>query len=185
MTRFSEYRKNTREGHGLSVTQTLPPDARGFQGERAGFPTRLVANVLDVGVAMLVVLGLWVGLWLALIILNRTNEVEMPRFGGFILIGYGFTWLYWTVAWATTGRSIGAWIMGVRVINHAGARLAWGMAALRAAFCIGFPFGLLWVIFSRKNRSLQDMVLRTNVIYDWVLRLTLLTPRPDADSGER
>ena len=27
--------------------------------------------------------------------------------------------------------------------------------------------GLLWVALSRENRSVQDLVLRTSVVYDW------------------
>ena len=39
---------------------------------------------------------------------------------------------------------------------------------MRAALCVVFPIGLAWVVVSRQNRSLQDTVLRTSVVYDWV-----------------
>ncbi len=42
---------------------------------------------------------------------------------------------------------------------------------MRSAFCTVFPFGLLWVIPSGANRSVQDVVLRTSVIYDWVISI--------------
>jgi hypothetical protein len=41
---------------------------------------------------------------------------------------------------------------------------------VRAALYAIFPIGLLWVLGSGQNRSLQDLVLRTSVIYDWELR---------------
>jgi hypothetical protein len=43
----------------------------------------------------------------------------------------------------------------------------WGLSIVRAVFCVAVPFGLLWVIFSPGRRSLQDVVLRTVVVYDW------------------
>ena len=42
---------------------------------------------------------------------------------------------------------------------------------MRSAFCTVFPVGLLWVIPSGANRSVQDVVLRTSVIYDWVISI--------------
>ena len=45
---------------------------------------------------------------------------------------------------------------------------AW-VAFLRAAFVIALPVGLFWVLVSGANRSVQDVVLRTSVIYDWVV----------------
>ncbi|MDX6237576.1 MAG: hypothetical protein QOG10_2391, partial [Kribbellaceae bacterium] len=45
---------------------------------------------------------------------------------------------------------------------------------LRAAFCSLFPIGLFLCVGGREHRSLQDLVLRTSVIYDWQPR----QPRP-------
>jgi hypothetical protein len=36
---------------------------------------------------------------------------------------------------------------------------------VRAVFCVAFPPLLFWAIVNR--RSVQDLVLRTAVIYDW------------------
>ena len=57
--------------------------------------------------------------------------------------------------------------MGLRVVNFRGEHQRWGGAAVRSLFCTTFPIGLLWVIVSGANRSVQDVVLRTSVIYDW------------------
>jgi hypothetical protein len=32
--------------------------------------------------------------------------------------------------------------------------------------CTIFPIGLLWVLVSQENRSVQDVLLRTSVVYD-------------------
>ena len=60
--------------------------------------------------------------------------------------------------------------MGIRVVNYRGKVMRLGGAATRAAFCLGFMPGLFWVIVSDQNRSLQDTVMRTSVIYDWTSR---------------
>lgn len=170
MTSFREFRE--REG-GIDpaslVQMTLPPSARSFQGQRAGFPTRALACFIDLLIVIGAMFLLWFGLWLLSLVFDPGVDTSTPGAGALVLVGYGFMWAYWTLAWATTGRSIGAWIMGIRVVNFRGSRMSWPGAALRSAFCVGFPFGLLWVIISRRNRSVQDLVLRTNVIYDWVL----------------
>lgn len=75
--------------------------------------------------------------------------------------------LYFTVSWATTGRTYGDHLMALRVVNFRGRRLRWAGAFLRAVACALFPVGLLWVALSRENRSVQDLLLRTSVIYDW------------------
>jgi hypothetical protein len=38
---------------------------------------------------------------------------------------------------------------------------------VRAATCVVLPIGLYWVLFSSANRSAQDVLLRTSVVYDW------------------
>ena len=79
--------------------------------------------------------------------------------------------VYLTASWSTTGRSFGQQLMALRVVNLRGALLRVPLAFLRAVFCVVFPLGLFWVAFSRQNRSLQDVVLRTSVIHDWLIRV--------------
>ena len=61
-----------------------------------------------------------------------------------------------------------------------GARLHPLGALARAAFYVIFPIGLLWVLVSGQNRSLQDLVLRTSVIYDWDVHPFTAIAGPDA-----
>jgi len=37
-----------------------------------------------------------------------------------------------------------------------------------------FPIGVLWVAVSRTNKSVQDILVRTSVIYDWRSEATLV-----------
>jgi hypothetical protein len=52
------------------------------------------------------------------------------------------------------------------VTDDRGGRLGWGRCATRAVLCTLFPIGLVWVLVSRENRSVQDVLLRTSVVYD-------------------
>ena len=40
-------------------------------------------------------------------------------------------------------------------------------ALLRAVLCVLFPIGLFWIVLSSENRSVQDVLLRSSVVYDW------------------
>lgn len=162
--------------------ETLPPGAREFQGTRAGLMTRLTAGVMDVLFIFAIVTVIAVAGWMLSFIVSPLNPLgttedglrRFPPVLHLVVIGYVLAWLYFTICWATSGRTVGNLIMGLRVINVRGARLSWALAALRAAFVMVFPFGLLWVTVSGANRSLQDLVLRTSVTYDWVVGVPTL-----------
>jgi uncharacterized RDD family membrane protein YckC len=75
---------------------------------------------------------------------------------------------YLTLSWRLTGRTYGDQLLGLRVVNYEGRQMRFVGALLRALFCAVFPLGLLWVAVSPANRSVQDVVLRTSVVYDWL-----------------
>lgn len=166
MTTFGEWRRG--EGRDASATElALPEAARLFQGERAGFPTRLTACIIDLALIAAVMFVIWLGISIVQLIFSPGVDVQPPTIGQLVVWGYLLAIVYWTGAWATSGRSLGAWAMGVRVVNRKGEKLSWPMSFLRAIFCVTFPIGLVWALFSKRNRSLQDIALRTIVIYDW------------------
>jgi uncharacterized RDD family membrane protein YckC len=80
------------------------------------------------------------------------------------------TFAYYAAGWATTGRTLGEAMMGLRVGTTTGRRIRLGRAALRALVVTAFgaPM-LLWCIVSRKNNAVYDVVLRTGVFYDWTI----------------
>lgn len=166
MTSFRQFQENFRD-QSHSPLDTIPSAARGIQGERAGFTIRAISVVLDVALIGLVMIGLWVGLWLLLLIVNPLVDYDMPRVAYFVIGGYVVMWLYWTWSWATGGRSVGQQLMGLRVVDSNGGILRARRSFLRAGFCVLFQPGILWALISRRNRSVQDVVLRTSVIHDW------------------
>lgn len=169
MKSFKEFRA-THSGDDGIVLQTLPLAARALQGERAGFFTRSIAAVIDVVATGAIVLGIWVAGWLFLLVFSPSEGADLPQPGYFLLSGYMVLWVYWTWFWATSGRSPGQSLMGIRVLDREGRHPSWGLAAVRSAFCVVFQIGIAWVLVSRRNRSIQDVVLRTSVIHDWTSR---------------
>ena len=62
---------------------------------------------------------------------------------------FGVLVVYETLAWWLTGRTYGALVLGLRVVNHAGGRLRFSGAFVRALFTAVFPLGIVWVAVSR------------------------------------
>jgi uncharacterized RDD family membrane protein YckC len=62
---------------------------------------------------------------------------------------------------------VGKQLAGLRVVDRNGQRLSLRRSFARAVLYVLFPAGLLWVLASRRNASLQDLVVGTAVLYDW------------------
>lgn len=149
----------------------IPREARPYQGQRAGLVTRLIASVIDAVV---------VGTLLLVGYLSLNGLLFMVDPTGFSFIDTSLLLsvtaalvvlvLYLTATWAATGRSYGCHVMGLRVVGRRGRRLRPVVAFLRAVLCAFFPIGLLWCAGSRSHRSVQDVLLRTSVVYDWMPR---------------
>jgi len=137
------------------------------RGQRAGFVTRALANAADACV-VLVALGLgYAGVAGFRFLLHPASfHFPAPGFPALLLIGSLGLAAYFTATWAIPQRTYGDQLMGLRVVGRRGTRLHWSHAALRAILCIVFPLGLLWIVVSPHNRSVQDVLLRTAVVYD-------------------
>jgi uncharacterized RDD family membrane protein YckC len=153
----------------------VPQEARPYQGRRAGIITRVLANAIDLVVVVAGVFACYLG-WATVLFLVQRRDFHFPTatFGALFTLGVAILVVYFTVAWVGTGRTYGDQVLGLRVVDHEGRRMRFVRALLRAAFCAIFPIGLGWAALSRQNRSVQDIVLRTSVIYDWENR-----PRAD------
>jgi uncharacterized RDD family membrane protein YckC len=145
---------------------TVPAEARSFQGDRAGIVSRVLANAIDFAI-LVVVLGAGYLGWSAWLFLRRGASFQFPTvtYQGTYVVGAIVLTLLFTVAWSSTGRSYGDRLLGLRVIDRRGERLGLAHAFVRAVLCVAFPPLLFWAIVDR--RSVQDLVVRTAVIYDW------------------
>jgi uncharacterized RDD family membrane protein YckC len=150
-----------------------PAAAAQEQGRPAGVVSRTVAMVID---AIVVVVE---GLVLYAVVVT-VRLMHKPR---------AFTWptvtwpeavtvlgvlcvIYLTWGWTNTGRSVGGRLMGLRVTERDGGRLGVVRAIARALVCTLFPLGLYWCAVSRRRASIQDLLFRTTVVYDWHRNVT-------------
>lgn len=158
----------------------VPREARPFQGQRAGIVTRLIAAALDACVIGIVLLGGYLGL-VGLIFLLNPRSFSWPELGLVFSLAAAFVvaFVYFTAFWTLSGRTYGYLVMGLRVLGIGGRRLRFFGAALRAAFVVIVPIGIMWIPFSRDNKSLQDLFLGTRVVYDWQPRAVRVKPAED------
>jgi uncharacterized RDD family membrane protein YckC len=151
--------------HGVSP---VPREARDYQGHPAGLVTRVTAAVLD-GAVVVLTLVVGYAVLAALLFMVNPRSFSLPDSGWLLSLSVGLLVLvvYLSAAWWISGRSYGCLVMGLRVVGHHGDNPRLLEALARALLCVAFPIGLLWTLVSRDNRSLQDLVLRTSVVYDW------------------
>ena len=136
-------------------------------GQRAGFVTRAIGATVDACAVVLAVAIGYVGVAGFRFLLHpRTFHFPAPGFALLLSIVGAALVAYLTVTWAIPGRTYGDQLMGLRVTDRRGRRLHWSRAAARAVLYVLFPLGLGWVLVSTRNRSLQDVVLGTAVVYD-------------------
>jgi uncharacterized RDD family membrane protein YckC len=151
----------------------LPPEARGFQGTAAGVATRVAASTIDglvVAVSLLAAYGGYVAL--RLVISPRSFHAPDHSFLWVAFVFLDGVVVYLTLAWWIGGRTVGDRVMGLQVVRRRGGRLGFLRALARAVLCVVFPVGLLWCAVDPSRRSLQDLVLRTSVVYNWLPRAT-------------
>ena len=156
----------------------IPREARRHQGHQAGLVSRFTGSLIDgVLVTLLLLLG-YLSTNVALFMLDPRGFRVVDVSAGFLLAaGITLAVLYLATSWALTGRSYGCHVMGLRVVDRRQRRPRPLLALLRAGFCVLVPIGLAWCAVSPGRRSLQDVVLRTSVVYDW-------SPRRSPWSGE-
>jgi len=143
--------------------------AREMQGQRAGFVTRLLAVAIDVGIAfVLYTVALWAYAVIRYLLTSKPLELPSPDSWVRVLVLAGVALAYLVSSWASTGRTVGDQFLGVGVVTERGALLSTGRAIVRATLCIliGGP-SLCWILVSKKNAAIHDLVCHTTVIYDW------------------
>lgn len=153
----------------------VPSQARSYQGTAAGVATRFAASGIDGLVVVVSLLAAYGGyIVLRLVVSPRSFEVPDPTV---FLVGNVFfagLVVYLTIAWWIGGRTVGNHLMGLQVVSTRGGRLGFARALARAVLCAAFPVGLLWCALDPERRSLQDLALRTRVVYNWLPSATAI-----------
>ncbi|AOW93880.1 hypothetical protein BFN03_17750 [Rhodococcus sp. WMMA185] len=142
----------------------------------AGIVTRGLAAGIDLLIVSAVMGLIYIGALIAQLLFSP-QEFSFPRGNAVLSVSTFITVsvLYLTACWAVSGRTVGAVTMGLRVISRSGRLIGWPRAFLRAVLYVMFGFGLLWAAVDPRRRSVQDILLRTTVVYDW---------EPDLHLGE-
>jgi uncharacterized RDD family membrane protein YckC len=143
--------------------------ARTAQGQRAGFVSQALGAVLDA--AVIIALDFVVLAAFGFVrFLVTGDDYAMPQpgpvLGLLLLVAIGVA-LLWS-AWSGSGRAPGMAVLGLRVVTRDGRRLSSRRAfwrAVLAATTVGL--GVLWVLVSKRNKSLYDLICGSAVIYEW------------------
>ena len=150
------------------MSASAPAAARELQGHRAGVVSRFLADAIDLLVILAAVVGVYFAVSGARFLLHPRQfswpEVSTLRLG---TMGWILLIVYLTIGWANTGRTWGKGVLGLRVMSSRNAGLPLWRAFVRASLCALFPIGLFWSVISSRNESVQDLLVRTTVVYDW------------------
>jgi uncharacterized RDD family membrane protein YckC len=150
---------------GFAVTQ---------QGHYAGPVTRVAAFAID----QAVVGGVFAGgtavlLWLWNLVTAETPDpTAVPVLTLLVFAGWWF--LYFAYPWATSGKTPGMAILGIRVVRRDGAPARLREAVLRppalALSMLTLGLGFVGILVGREHRGLHDVIAGTVVVYGWDAR---------------
>jgi uncharacterized RDD family membrane protein YckC len=139
-----------------------------FHGERAGIVTRSIACAVDAAVVTLLLVIVWAGAAAVLFLVHPHGfSFPSPSFLVVMMAGCGLSVVYLASGWATSGRTAGAQLLGLRVVDRESRRLGWVRSLVRAALYVCFPVGLVWAAVDPWRRSVQDLLAGSIVVYDW------------------
>lgn len=150
-------------------THLVPREARRFQGQPAGVVSRLIAAAIDAAVVAAILGAAYAGTVGLLFFLDpRSFHFQEPVPLLTLTSAFVVAVLYLWISWAWVARTYGCRVMGLRVVGRRGRRLRVLVALARALLYVVFPVGLLWCAINPRSRSVQDILLRTTVVHDWM-----------------
>jgi uncharacterized RDD family membrane protein YckC len=153
------------------MTQEHVPDP-GAVGHYAGAFSRLAAYVIDAAlVSALYSVVTAAVVWILAVISSQDvdpSDLGTPASAAFLTL---WSFLYFAVPWAVSGRTPGMLVLGLRVVRRDGSPLDAGHAFLRALVLplsfIPLGLGLIGIVVGREHRALHDVLARTTVVYAW------------------
>ena len=150
-------------------------------GHYAGFISRLLALIIDVGL-IIIVLALGSSLLATAVDVLGLREWfdsfigSAGFFAGFFAVINGLVIVigYLVLFWMLTGQTLGMMLMGLRVVSRTGGRVTLWRAILRIIGYFLLPgiffFGFLWILGDDKREAWHDKLGRTYVVYAWDAR---------------
>lgn len=138
-------------------------------GQPAGIASRGAAAVVDFGVVWVISAAITLSINLVQSVLGddaNDGGAGLSAFGA-LLAGAALLFTYLAVCWALGGRTLGQLLLGLRVQRVGGERIGFLPAVARAWMATYLMVLLLWSLVSRRSAAVWDIVLRTEVVYDW------------------
>lgn len=137
------------------------------QPRSAGIVSRALAALLDVAVVFVIMAGGYAAVaFVTFLVQVRSFQFPSLSWLFTVPVFLGVAVFYQAFCWTAFGRTIGQMLLGLRVLRRGSdAHLRVVQSLGRALFCTFFPLGLAWVVVSPSRRSVQDIALRTRVIY--------------------
>jgi uncharacterized RDD family membrane protein YckC len=159
----------------------VTPEAVALEFRTANLGSRILAYLVDMAI---VVAGILVGLF-AVALLGQASDVVVPDWVALtiVLVLLPAWWLGYFIAFETLwrGRTLGKAALGLRVVTREGAPVRFRHAAIRGLlglvdfFLFGGFIAVVFILFSRDNQRLGDMVAGTLVLRE---RSALAAPAP-------
>jgi uncharacterized RDD family membrane protein YckC len=150
---------------------TTPTAVDQVTGTYAGPIGRLAAFAVD-GFMIVGLYSVIVGIVAFTVRLVTGYETNNDSANVWWLLGYVvWVFLYFWVSTAITGRTIGKWLVGLRIVQRKGTPLQGRAALVRAltfplSFMV-FGLGFLGIVIGRERRAWHDKFAKTVVVYDW------------------
>jgi uncharacterized RDD family membrane protein YckC len=143
--------------------------SRAVQGQRAGFVSQAAGGALD-AVTIVVVYVALLALYGVIVYLVTSEPYHLPRpdpgWNAILIFVIGVFLL--SSAWSGSGRAPGMALVGLRVVGAEGVPLSPRRAFWRAVLGVAtLGLGLIVVLFSKRNKSLYDMLCGSAVVYAW------------------
>jgi uncharacterized RDD family membrane protein YckC len=136
-------------------------------GQPAGIVTRILAALIDVAVVAALTAAAFGAVVAGVFVVNPVSFTWPHGLAAeTTLLTGAVAFAYLTVGWAVAGWTVGGAVLGVRVVSRDGGRLGWLRSACRALLCVLVPLGLLWAAVSARRRSVQDLLVRSSVLYE-------------------
>ncbi|MCH7790256.1 MAG: RDD family protein [Acidobacteria bacterium] len=146
---------------------------RGHVTGRFGGPvTRLTAFAVDAALSVaLYGLVLNVVLFTLELVFSWKVDRDDTETGAWLLLLVGWWLTYYWVSLAITGRTIGKWFVGLRVVERDGSPLrAWPAFVRVVTLPLSFVFfglGFIGILIGDERRALHDVLAGSVEVYDW------------------
>lgn len=146
-----------------------------LQDRAAGFVTRLFAFLADLAViAGLMAVSGWLAVLADTVIESIGLDPPIDIATIYVVMIPFLIGTYYVLFWALTGRTVGKWFMGLKIVGRDGRPPTIGRSLLRlvgyGVSALVFWLGYAWIIIDDERQGWHDHLARTWVIYDYERR---------------